>query len=80
MGNFVRLGANGIASNTHLKQIGGYSVIDLIVSESGVLTLSVGQRSLWVSLPSAERREHLRDEGDPTGALRCDPGAVPVLH
>ena len=32
MGNFVRLGANGIATNSHLKQIGGYTVIDLIVS------------------------------------------------
>lgn len=42
MGNFVRLGANGIATNSHLKQIGGYTVIDLIVSEPGVVTLSVG--------------------------------------
>jgi hypothetical protein len=37
MGNFVRLGANGIATNSHLKQIGGYSVIDLIVSDRGVI-------------------------------------------
>jgi hypothetical protein len=37
MGNFVRLGANGIATNSHLKQIGGYSVIDLIVSDRCVI-------------------------------------------
>ena len=42
MGNFVRLGANGIATNSHLKQIGGYTVIDLIVIEPGLLTLTVG--------------------------------------
>ena len=59
MGNFVRLGANGIATNSHLKQIGGYSVIDLIVSDRGVIVCRV-KEPMGPSTKSSEERTPTR--------------------